>query len=96
MYGTIARIKTKPENIKVFMDMEMQRRHEGVVGSLVYQSDKDTNEFWLVVVFKNKETYFNNANSPEQHQEYLAFRELMDADPEWHDGEIVFDDLIKK
>jgi quinol monooxygenase YgiN len=96
MYGTIAKIKTKPENIKVFMDMEMQRRPEGIAGSLVYQSDHDPNEFWLVVVFKDKETYFKNANSPEQHQEYLTFRALMDAEPEWHDGEIVFDDLLRK
>jgi hypothetical protein len=30
-----------------------------------------------------------NADSPEQHQRYLAFREILESDPEWQDGEIV-------
>jgi len=30
-----------------------------------------------------------NADSPEQNTRYLEFRDLLEADPEWHDGEIV-------
>jgi hypothetical protein len=30
-----------------------------------------------------------NANDPEQHQWYLKIRELLEADPEWEDGEFV-------
>jgi hypothetical protein len=43
----------------------------------------------LAVVFDSKEAYEANANSPEQHQRYLEYRDLLAADPEWHDGDIV-------
>jgi hypothetical protein len=43
----------------------------------------------LATVFTSKEAYLANAGSPEQHQRYLAMRELLAADPDWHDGEIV-------
>ncbi len=93
MYGTIAKIKGKPGAIETISEYENRRQPEGMVGTLVFQSDSDPNELWLVAIFQNKETYFKNANSPEQHQEYLVMRAAMEADPEWHDGEIVHNSL---
>jgi len=43
----------------------------------------------LVVGFESREAYHTNAASPEQAERYAALRALMDADPEWHDGDIV-------
>ena len=91
MYGTIARLRIKP-------GMEEQLRQvgrdaaqtiPGFVFEHVFRLDSAPNEYFLVVGFESKEAYVANANSPEQHQRYLAYRELLAAEPEWHDGEIV-------
>lgn len=52
--------------------------------------DADQREYFLVVGFESREAYVANANSPEQHERYLRFRELLESDPEWHDGEIPY------
>jgi hypothetical protein len=41
------------------------------------------------VAFESKEAYQKNAASPEQNARYEEYRALLDADPEWHDGEII-------
>jgi heme-degrading monooxygenase HmoA len=61
----------------------------GFVFEHVYRLDATPNEYLLVVGFASKEAYVTNANSPEQHQRYQEYRALLDADPEWNDGEIV-------
>jgi quinol monooxygenase YgiN len=91
MYGTIARLKVKPENHEAFKQMsEDMKAPPGLVTNYVHQMDTDPNEFYLVVVFESKEAYLANAQSPEQHARYERFRAWLEADPEWHDGEIVF------
>lgn len=69
--------------------MGTDRQPSGYDASYVFKSDKDPNEFWLVTIFNNKETYFSNANSPEQDKEFRSLRRFLKADPDWHDGEIV-------
>jgi len=49
----------------------------------------------LVVGFDGKDTYHTNAQSPEQHEAYEAYRALLEADPEWHDGEIIFSQIAE-
>ncbi len=43
-----------------------------------------------MVIFENKEAYFALANSPEQDARYRKLLEILEAPPEWHDGEIVY------
>lgn len=92
MYGTIARMRLKGGGQeRVFEEM---RRFEGLnvpgyVGTYIYQADKDPNEFWMAVMFQDRESYHRNAKDPAQHERYLRYREFLDQDPEWHDGEIV-------
>jgi heme-degrading monooxygenase HmoA len=62
----------------------------GYVGMCVYQLDRDSNEYVLVVAFKDKESYHANAGSAEQDRRYRQMRELLESDPEWMDGEIVW------
>ena len=52
--------------------------------------DVGANEYMLVVGFDNREAYRANANDPRMNERYLQYRELLEADPEWHDGEIVY------
>lgn len=93
MYGTVARFRIKP-GVEEQLD-QRQREFEalripGYVSSMVYRMDADPRECYLAVVFDSKEAYQANAASPEQDVRYRQLLELMDSEPEWHDGEIVF------
>jgi quinol monooxygenase YgiN len=94
MYGTIARMKVKKGALEELRKMETGRQADGVMGSLVFQSDGEADELWMVAIFRDKESYFANADSPEQDEEYNRLRALLTADPEWHDGEIVFSEGV--
>lgn len=89
MYGTIARFRIKPgtkdEFIKA-MDSFGGALIAGWVADYYFQMDRDSNEFYLVAIFEDKETYLANADSAEQHERYLVFRSFLENDPEWHDG----------
>jgi quinol monooxygenase YgiN len=89
MYGTIARFRIKPgvrdEFVKA-MDSFGDAMIAGWVADYYFQMDNDPDEFYLVAIFKDKETYMANADSAEQHERYLVFRSFLTDDPEWHDG----------
>lgn len=93
MYGTIARMKVKSgkmDELKQQMaDFDTNRQPKGYLGEIIYQMDSNPNEIMLAVFFDSKESYHANANSPEQDKEYRKMRDLLDADPEWHDGEVI-------
>jgi quinol monooxygenase YgiN len=92
MYGTIARMRMKPGMIEQLQQIESEGADStpGFLFSHVYQMDADSNEYYLVVAFESKDAYHRNAQSPEQHEQYLRYRALLDEEPEWHDGEIIF------
>ena len=92
MYGTVARMKIKPgaeEQLWQFARDVETDQVPGLVFQHVYRMDADPNQFILVVAFDNKDAYLANANSPEQAARYERYRDLLTAEPEWHDGEIV-------
>jgi quinol monooxygenase YgiN len=92
MYGTIARMKVKPGTEEQLHQLSRDFEADqvpGFVSQQVYRLDAAPNEIILVVAFESKDAYVANANSPEQHERYRQFAELLAAEPEWHDGEIV-------
>jgi hypothetical protein len=95
MYGTVAHLKTKPGAIESFKRMEM-RHPKGFVASYVYQLDSDPSELMMVAIFEDEASYRANAESPEQDREYRDFRSYLTADPEWHDGEVIFEEVRDK
>jgi len=97
LYGTIAKLR-----IRAGMEKELDRigrRHvdeiDGLVFEHVFRMDDDPQELMLVVGFEDRESYRANAESPEQHEAYEAYRALLEADPEWHDGEIIFSQIAE-
>ena len=92
MYGTIAHFRIKPgvkdQFIKT-MDSFGDVMISGWVADYYFQMDKDPDEFYLVAIFKDKETYLANADSAQQHEQYLKFRSFLVDDPEWNDGFIL-------
>ena len=96
MYGTVAhmRVKAGQENTlrkwMVKWDLERAPTINGPVSSYVYRMDTDSQDLILTVVFKDKASYVANAEDPEQNRWYQALRQHLEADPEWHDGEVIY------
>ena len=92
MYGTVARMRIKPGALEAITSWagEDGQRPDGFIGNYVYQMDADPSEVYVAVLFRDKESYHANADSPGQDDRYREFRALLAEDPEWHDGEIVY------
>ena len=92
MYGTIAHFRIKPglkdEFIRA-MDGLGDAVIAGWMADYYFQTERDSDEFYLVAIFQDKETYQSNADSTDQHERYLVFRSFLMDDPEWHDGFIL-------
>jgi len=92
MYGTVARMKLKPgmeEKLKQEMAQYDDLKIAGFVSSAVYRMDSDPSEIYLTVIFKDKASYQANAKDPKQDERFKTMRASLQADPEWHDGEII-------
>jgi quinol monooxygenase YgiN len=92
MYGTVARFRAKPGMLEAMVALDEQFAADpppGFIANYVYQMDDDANEFYMAVVFESREAYEANANSAEQGEFYVRWREMLEADPEWHDGAVV-------
>jgi quinol monooxygenase YgiN len=91
MYGTVARARVKPGGIEALhASMDDGNETSGAVAVYVYQMDADPNEIYIVAVFDSRETYVANAESSEQNARFEQMMQWLEAEPEWHDGEIVF------
>ncbi len=90
MYGTVARMKVKRENLdalRAWASEARTRQVPGFVSAHVLLPDAWDDEVIVAVLFEDKDSYDTNADSPEQHESYLKMRALLEADPEWTDGE---------
>ena len=93
MYGTVARFKIKPGTFDALMkiaDVQASASMNGYVGQYVYRMDDDPDMFYLAVLFKDKQSYVANADSPEQNERFQEMAQYFVGEPEWHDGEVVF------
>ncbi len=90
MYGTVAKTRVKPENREQLREVMMGQGGADVpgfvAGYMLYENDSDVS--WLFAIFEDRSSYDRNADDPAQHERYLAYRPLMEDEPEWHDGEI--------
>ena len=92
MYGTIAHFRIKPGTREEFiktMDSFGDAVIPGWVADYYFQMNRDSDEFYLVAIFRDRETYTANADSAEQHERYLKFRSFLVEEPVWNDGTIV-------
>lgn len=100
MYGTVARMKVKPGKIddmlKASVNQVNERRPKGYLGEIIYKLDENPNEIVLCVFFDSKESYHANANDPAQDKDYKGMRELLEADPDWNDGEVIHQFWVKQ
>jgi len=92
MYGSISRWRIKEgkqEELERLAGELFRGRSSGSRAVHLYRSDADPREYWVAGVFESREAYALNSASPEQGARYQRLRELMESDPEWHDGEVV-------
>jgi len=95
MYGTVARMRLAPgaeAKLKEEVAQYDRLKIPGFVSTLLYRMDRDPNELYMAVAFKDKESYVANARDPRQDERFRKMRSLLAADPEWHDGEIIASD----
>jgi quinol monooxygenase YgiN len=91
MYGTIAKLKVKEGKLEdLLLNVDREEPGEGHIAHYIYQMDNDPTEFYLAVIFESREAYHKNAQRPETHAEYEMLVQFLEAEPVWHDGEIVF------
>ena len=89
MYGTVAKMKLKPGAEDKIMTMMEGVTPEGHVATYVFKSDADPNVHFVTTVYESKSAYKKFADSPEQDKRFHQMKELLAAEPEWHDGEVV-------
>ena len=89
-YGTVGRVKVKPENRDKLAQTLSGQNNAGIDGFqgawLMFPENRE-GEAVLVAIFENKEKYWANANDPEQDKRYQEFSQYFDSEPEWSDGE---------
>jgi len=91
VYGTIGRMKVKPGKIGELIALmnSDDRKPDGSIVNYVYKLDNSENELMIAVVFRDKESYFKNADDPAQDEWYRKMVKLLEGPPSWDDGEIV-------
>ena len=94
MYGTVARMKVKPGELeqlqKALSDWgDQDPKAVGAIATHVYQLDADQNELIMAVLFRDRDSYFANADDPKTDEWFQRVRAHLEADPEWNDGEII-------
>ncbi|HEX6492182.1 MAG TPA: hypothetical protein VF112_01655 [Candidatus Dormibacteraeota bacterium] len=94
MFGTIARWRLKPsvtdEQLNEVLGMMRDDRPASSVAILVFRSATDPREIWVAGAFESREAYVANAATPEQNARFERIRALIDGEPEWHDGDVLF------
>jgi len=95
LYGSIFRLQPIPgkeQELEALMRAEEQQdeqrlRASGWVSTYIFKLDKGG--MMGVAIFESKEKYHANANDPKQDEWYRKLRALLQADPEWNDGEVI-------
>lgn len=96
MYGTMAHLRVRKGMGEQLVSLIKEYRSAtipGFISTHILHADADPDEYYLLAVFEDRDSYRRNADDPEQDSRYRRMRELLDADPEWHDGDIVAMDV---
>jgi heme-degrading monooxygenase HmoA len=91
VYGTVARMTLKPGAEEKMMQVMKgsQAGREGHIATYVFKSDADPNVHFVSTIYESKSAYKKFADSPEQDIRFHEMKELLAADPDWHDGEVI-------
>jgi hypothetical protein len=91
MFGSVFKVRPKTGAFEKMMELHQEEiakrgRVKGWVRDYVLQ--ESNGDVWITAIFDSEESYRANAANPEQDKWYRRMRELLEDDPEWHDGVI--------
>ena len=92
MYGSVSRWRAKEgkeSELEALVAEISATPYPGSRSLVVYRSDSDPREYWVAGVFESRDAYRANSEAPDTSGNFQRLRELMESDPEWHDGEVV-------
>jgi quinol monooxygenase YgiN len=94
VFGTVYRMRPKPGAETAIEDLLRREEGEratptGFIAGYLFRSRSRPGELIGVAVFDSEASYRKNADDPEQDRWYRQLRELLEADPEWNDGEVL-------
>jgi heme-degrading monooxygenase HmoA len=92
MYGSISRWRVKDGHqaeLEALVTELAKVRNPGSRALYIYKADADPQEYWVAGVFESREAYRSNSDAGDTNANYERLRSHMEADPEWHDGEVV-------
>ena len=90
MYGTVGRVKVAKENQEKLVRTLMGQENANIAGfkqAFIMFPENREGEAVLVAMFADRDSYWKNANDPEQDKRYQEFATYFDSEPEWSDGE---------
>lgn len=93
MYGTIGHFRVKADMREQLLEALRQVGALNLPGSVAvfcYRTDVSAQDYYIAVVFNSKEAYFAHAGHPEVVAIDNRLMELLESEPEWHDGEVVY------
>jgi len=93
MYGTVARMRVKP-GMGTQLEHLLQEYESldvaGHVATYVFQLDSGPDDYYLIAIFRDRESYIANAGDPAQDDRFRRMRDVLAEDPKWHDGEVAW------
>lgn len=93
MYGTVANMRIKAGHgdalLALIKEWNTERKPKvpGALNGYVFKLDSDPQDWILIGLFQDKDTYTANADDPEQDRWFRRVMEHLEAEPVWHDGE---------
>ncbi len=86
-FGSVFKMKPKAGKKQALIDsFKTGRQPADMKGFVIAHLLDAGDEVWCVAIFDNEKAYRDNANDPATDKEYRQTRELLESDPEWHDG----------
>jgi quinol monooxygenase YgiN len=95
MFGTIYRMRPRAGQEQAIAEhlrrweREQRPNVAGAVAGYLFRSKDQPSVLVGVSVFDSEASYRKNAEDPAQDSWYRQLREMLDADPEWNDGDIL-------
>jgi quinol monooxygenase YgiN len=93
MFGTVARVTIQAGKETEFISVGEQWATErgektGQIASYLFKLE-EPGTYVMVGIFRDRESYYDNAADPETDRWYRRLRATLIADPAWNDGEVV-------
>ncbi len=63
---------------------------DGHMATYVFKLDSGPDDYYLIAIFRDRESYVANAGDPAQDTRFRRMRDVLADDPTWHDGEVAW------